>query len=66
MDAAGTSRQVLSRPALLVFFKSPFTLPADLAAGTHALTLEIGGQTSNVVMIRGGCGGRCTDRRRHR
>ena len=28
-----------------------FTLPADLAEGTHTLTLEIGGQTSNVVMI---------------
>ena len=38
-------------PGLVGTFTVNFTLPGDLAEGTHALTLEIGGQTSNVVMI---------------
>ena len=36
---------------LVGLFDVAFTLPADLVEGTHALTLEIGGQTSNEVMI---------------
>ena len=38
-------------PFLVGTFGVAFTLPVDLAEGTHALTLEIGGQTSNAVMI---------------
>ena len=54
VEVAGSDAAVLSAvlsPGFVGFFQVNFTLPADLAAGTHALTLEIGGQTSNVVMI---------------
>ena len=40
-----------SRPFAVGTFDVAFTLPSDLAAGTHAVTLEIGGQTSNEVMV---------------
>ena len=49
MDAPVVS--ATSTPFLVGLFDVVFTLPADLAEGTHALTLEIGGQTSNAVMI---------------
>ena len=49
MDAAVLSAAL--SPGFVGFFVVNFTLPSDLAAGTHALTLEIGGQTSNVVMV---------------
>ncbi len=40
-----------STPFAVGTFDVAFALPADLEAGTHAVTLEIGGQTSNAVMI---------------
>ena len=51
---AGSDATVLSAALSGGFvgtFDVAFTLPAALAAGTHALTLEIGEQTSKVVMV---------------
>ena len=49
MDALVQSASLSS--GFVGIFDVAFTLPADLEAGTHAVTLEIGGQASKVVMV---------------